>query len=50
MPGIAIDTGIVGFQTTVKILLLEPQHGFCLPGGFVRRNEALNDEALRVLE
>lgn len=53
MPGIAIDTVIFGFHDRqLKILLLEYRNTdvFALPGGFVRRDQDLNDEAVRVLE
>jgi 8-oxo-dGTP diphosphatase len=53
MPGIAIDTVIFGFhERQLKILLLEYRNTgvFALPGGFVRKNEDLNNEAVRVLK
>ncbi len=52
MPGIAIDTVIFGFhEAQLKILLLEYRNTglFALPGGFVRRDEDVNNEAKRVL-
>ncbi|SDM20044.1 ADP-ribose pyrophosphatase YjhB, NUDIX family [Catalinimonas alkaloidigena] len=52
LPGLAIDTVIVGFhEDQLKILLLEYRNTnlFALPGGFVREDENLNDAARRVL-
>ncbi len=52
LPGLAIDTVIFGFnENNLKILLLEYQHTnlFALPGGFIQKDESLNDAAKRVL-
>ena len=52
LPGLALDFVIFGFhQNQLKILLLEYWNTglFALPGGFIRRNENLNDAARRVL-
>jgi 8-oxo-dGTP diphosphatase len=52
LPGLALDFVVFGFhQNQLKILLLEYRNTdlFALPGGFIRRNENLNDAARRVL-
>ncbi|GAB3780765.1 NUDIX domain-containing protein [Spirosoma horti] len=52
LPGLALDFVVFGFhQNQLKILLLEYQNTnlFALPGGFIRRDENLNDAARRVL-
>tara|TARA_R100001143_G_C3361139_1_gene136008 strand:+ start:4100 stop:4828 length:729 start_codon:yes stop_codon:yes gene_type:complete len=52
MPGIAIDCVIFGYHDKeLKILILEYKKTglFALPGGFIKRDEALDDAAKRVL-
>ena len=52
LPHLAYDSVIFGFTgTALKILILEYHHTnwFALPGGFVRRGEALNDAVRRGL-
>jgi len=52
LPGLAIDTVIFGFhENNLKILLLEYQNTnlFALPGGFIQKDESLNEAAKRVL-
>jgi ADP-ribose pyrophosphatase YjhB (NUDIX family) len=52
LPGLAIDTVIFGFHDNqLKILLLEYENTnlYALPGGFVKREENLDDAAKRVL-
>jgi hypothetical protein len=52
MPGLAIDAVIFGFhKNQLKILLLEYENTdlFALPGGFIKKNENLNDAARRML-
>ncbi|TVQ01916.1 MAG: NUDIX hydrolase [Balneolaceae bacterium] len=52
MPGISIDCVIFGYhRRELKILILEYKKSgiFALPGGFLRKNEELNDAAKRVL-
>ena len=53
MPHISIDCVIFGFHhEQLKVLLLKWKDGgnWCLPGGFVKRNESLDDSAKRVLK
>lgn len=50
MPGLAIDAVIFGFhQNHLKILLLEYENTslLALPGGFIKKDESLNDAARR---
>jgi ADP-ribose pyrophosphatase YjhB (NUDIX family) len=50
---LSVDCVIIGFHDNeLKVLLLKwKEHGqWCLPGGFVRREESLDDAAARVLE
>lgn len=52
LPGIAIDCAIFGYhQRELKILLLQYKNTdfFALPGGFVRKDEDLDQAAKRVL-
>ncbi|GEO12239.1 NUDIX hydrolase [Segetibacter aerophilus] len=52
MPGLAIDTVIFGFhENQLKILLLEYENTnlFALPGGFIKKDENLDDAARRTL-
>jgi ADP-ribose pyrophosphatase YjhB (NUDIX family) len=52
LPGLAIDVVIFGFhERHLKILLLQYENTglFALPGGFIQKNENLNDAAKRVL-
>jgi ADP-ribose pyrophosphatase YjhB (NUDIX family) len=48
---LSIDCVIFGFhQNQLKVLLLKWSGGpWCLPGGFVKRNESLQDSAVRTL-
>ena len=53
LPGLAIDAVIFGFhQKELKVLLLEYRNTglFALPGGFIRKEENLDDAARRTLE
>ncbi|MFD2571889.1 NUDIX domain-containing protein [Spirosoma soli] len=52
LPGLAIDSVIFGFhESQLKILILEYRNTglFALPGGFIKKNEDINDAARRVL-
>src|SRR6476659_10488299 len=53
LPGLSVDTVIFGFHDgKLKVLLSyvgDPPH-FGLPGGFVRKDEDLDDAALRILQ
>ncbi|MGN6616146.1 MAG: NUDIX hydrolase [Ilyomonas sp.] len=52
MPGLAIDMVIFGFhENKLKLLVLQYKKTgvFALPGGFIRKDENLNDAAKRVL-
>lgn len=53
MPGLSVDTVIFGFHNDkLKVLLSQvgdPPY-FGLPGGFVRKDEDLDDAALRILQ
>jgi ADP-ribose pyrophosphatase YjhB (NUDIX family) len=53
MPGLSVDTVIFGFHDDkLKVLLSyvgDPPY-FGLPGGFVRKDEDLDDAALRILQ
>lgn len=53
LPGLAVDTVIIGFRKNqLKILLLEYENTnlFALWGGFVKKEENLNDAARRTLQ
>jgi 8-oxo-dGTP diphosphatase len=53
MPGISVDTVIFGFHNDkLKVLLLRFAETpyFVLPGGYVRKEENLDDAALRILQ
>lgn len=53
LPSLAVDTVIFGFhERQLKILLLNYRNTnlFALPGGFVKRNEDVNNAAKRVLQ
>ncbi len=53
LPGLAIDAVILGFhENSLKILLLEYENTnlFALPGGFIKKDENLNDAAMRTLQ
>lgn len=50
---VSVDCVIFGFhQNELKVLLLKWKDGgpWCLPGGFVKKNESLNDSAIRTLQ
>src|SRR5687768_115930 len=52
LPGIAVDTVIFGFhEGRLMVLLLnyENTNSFSLPGGFIKKEESLNDAANRIL-
>jgi ADP-ribose pyrophosphatase YjhB (NUDIX family) len=52
LPGLAIDTVIFGFhESQLKILLLQYENTglYALPGGFIRKNENLDNAAKRIL-
>lgn len=52
LPHISTDCVIFGFHNNeLKVLLLKwkDKGTWCLPGGFVKRDESLNDSAMRVL-
>ena len=53
MPGVSVDTVIFGFHNyKLKVLLLrfgDTPH-FVLPGGYIRKDEDLDDAALRLLQ
>ncbi|HLR25838.1 MAG TPA: NUDIX domain-containing protein [Fodinibius sp.] len=53
LPGIAVDCVMFGYhEKQLKVLILEYKETgfFALPGGFVRRNENLDEAAQRVLQ
>lgn len=53
LPGIAVDTVIFGFheeQLMVLLLKYENTNSYSLPGGFIKKEESLNDAASRVLK
>ena len=53
LPGLSVDTVIFGFHDDKLKVLLSSVGGppyFGLPGGFVRKDEDLDDAALRILE
>ena len=53
LPGVSIDTVIFSFHNdTLKVLLLRFGHTpyFSLPGGFIKKEENLDDAALRILQ
>ena len=52
-PGISVDCAIFGFhENTLKVLLLKvtPSNKLALPGGFILKNETIDQAANRVLE
>ncbi len=53
LPHVSIDNVIFGFHDNeLKVLLLEwkDHHNWCLPGGFIYRDEHIEDAAIRVLK
>src|SRR5678816_1913367 len=53
MPGVSVDSVIFGFHDDkLKVLLssVGDPPSFGLPGGFVRKDEDLDDAALRILQ
>ncbi|MGB5497386.1 MAG: NUDIX domain-containing protein, partial [Maribacter sp.] len=53
LPGNSIDCVILGYEDQqLKILLLKWKHEnvWCLPGGFIRKDEGMDQAALRILE
>ncbi len=51
LPNISVDIVILGFKDgELKVLLQEFDGKWCLPGGYVFKEEAVNDAAVRVLE
>jgi 8-oxo-dGTP diphosphatase len=53
MPGLSVDCVIFGFhEDELKVLLLKWKDGghWCLPGGFVKKEEAVDDSATRILK
>lgn len=52
-PGISVDCAIFGFHENVlKVLLLKVEHinKWALPGGFIKKNETIENAAYRVLQ
>ncbi|MEL6303589.1 MAG: NUDIX domain-containing protein [Bacteroidota bacterium] len=51
LPNISVDIAILGFQEDkLKILLLDFEGKWTLPGGYVGKEESTDDAAVRVLE
>ncbi|MBS1979337.1 MAG: NUDIX hydrolase [Bacteroidetes bacterium] len=53
MPGVSVDNVIFGFhENQLKVLLLQANTGkfWMLPGGFVQKNEHIDEAAARVLQ
>ena len=52
LPGLSVDNVIFGYQdNTLQVLLLEVSDGkWMLPGGFIFKNESIDDAAARVLQ
>jgi 8-oxo-dGTP diphosphatase len=52
VPHLSVDCVIFGFhENHLKVLLLKWKHGpWCLPGGFVKHSESLDQSAVRVLK
>lgn len=53
LPHISLDCVIFGFhEDELKVLLLKWKNeaGWCIPGGFIKRNESIDDSAKRVLK
>ncbi len=53
LPHVSIDCAIFGYHDQqLKILLISPYflEGWCLPGGYIRRDETLTQAAGRILE
>ena len=52
LPGKSIDCVIIGFEEQqLKVLLLKWKYEdiWCLPGGFIRKDEDLDQAAMRIL-
>jgi ADP-ribose pyrophosphatase YjhB (NUDIX family) len=52
-PGISVDCVILGFhENELKVLLLKVEQGnqWALPGGFIKKNETIENAAYRVLQ
>jgi ADP-ribose pyrophosphatase YjhB (NUDIX family) len=52
-PGISVDCVILGFhENELKVLLLKVEQGnqWALPGGFIKKNEPIENAAYRVLQ
>jgi 8-oxo-dGTP diphosphatase len=52
LPHISVDCVIFGFhENQLKVLLLKWKEGpWCLPGGFVKHEESVDDSAIRILQ
>jgi len=53
LPHISVDCVIFGFhEDQLKVLLLRWKRGgqWCLPGGFIKKEEAMDDSAIRILK
>ncbi|WNJ19490.1 NrtR DNA-binding winged helix domain-containing protein [Pontibacter sp. G13] len=51
LPHVSVDITIIGFQEgTLKVLLLDSGEKWTLPGGYIGKEESMNDAAVRVLE
>jgi ADP-ribose pyrophosphatase YjhB (NUDIX family) len=54
LENLSIDCVIIGFEQEIKVLLVRHKEGiskgrWALPGGFVRKNESIDDSAYRIL-
>ena len=53
LPGVSVDSVIFGFNNDIlKVLLLRfgNTNNFVLPGGYIKKEEDLDDAALRILQ
>lgn len=51
LPNVSVDIVILGFKDReLKVLLLEFEGSWALPGGYVGKDESVSDAAVRVLE
>lgn len=50
LPNLSIDIAVIGFEAgTLKVLLLELDSKWMLPGGYIFKNESIDDASRRIL-
>lgn len=51
VPNISVDIVILGYEEgMLKVILQQLDDKWCLPGGYIRKEESISDAAIRVLE